>query len=80
MNHQTTIPAHLPKIVHLCGGDQLLNVDERTITSYTEFETFSLDEAFQTADDLAQFHNDLTAELGQQAGDDLFIFLGLQNI
>ena len=77
MNHQTLtpIPAHLPKIVHLRDGDQLLIVDERTITSYTEFETFSLDDAFQTADDLAQFHNDLTEAIGPKLGDEIFIFL-----
>ena len=75
MNHQTTLPAHLPKIVHLCDGDQLLNVDERTITSYTEFETFSIDEL--TIDDLIQFHNDLTEALGLQVGGELFAFLDL---
>lgn len=78
MNHQTTIPAHFPRIVHLRDGDQLLNVDARTITSYTEFEIFSLDGAFQTADDLAQFHNDLTEAIGPKLGDELFIFLMYQ--
>jgi len=75
MNHPTPIPAHLPKFVHLCDGDQLLNVDERTITSYTEFETFSIDEL--TIDDLIQFHNDLTEALGLQVGGELFAFLDL---
>lgn len=75
MNHQTPIPAHFPRIVHLRDGDQLLNIQARTIQSYTEFETFSLDEAFQTADDIAQFYNDLTEAIGPKLGDELFIFL-----
>lgn len=83
MNHPTptTIPAHLPKFVHLCGGDQLLNIEARTIQSFDEsYEVFSLDEAFLTADDLAQFYNDLTEELGPQIADELFIFLKANNL
>ena len=75
MNHQTTIPAHFPRIVHLRDGDEVLNVQARTIQSHTEFETFSLDDAFQTADDIAQFYNDLTDAIGPKLGDELFIFL-----
>jgi len=75
MNQPTPIPAHLPKFVHLRDGDQLLNVDARTIQSYTEFETFSIDEL--TIDDLIQFHNDLTEALGLQVGGELFAFLDL---
>ena len=79
MNHPTPIPAHLPKFVHLCGGDQLLNIEARTIQSFDEsYEVFSLDEAFLTADDLAQFHNDLTEAVGPKIGDELFIFLILK--
>lgn len=76
MNHPTPIPAHLPKFVHLCGGDQLLNVDTRTIQSFDEsYEVFSLDEAFLTADDLAQFYNDLTEAIGSKIGEELFVYL-----
>lgn len=72
----TTIPAHLPKFVHLCDGDQLLNVEARTIQSFDQsYEVFSLDEAFLTADDIAQFYNDLTEAVGSKIGDELFIFL-----
>lgn len=72
----TTIPAHLPKFVHLCDGDQLLNVEARTIQSFDQsYEVFSLDEAFLTADDIAQFYNDLTEAVGPRIGDELFIFL-----
>lgn len=73
MNHQTTIPAHLPKIVHLRGGDQLLNVDARTITSYTEFETFGIDEL--TIDDLTMLSAELTEDLGQPIADEIMIHL-----
>ena len=72
----TTIPAHLPKFVHLCDGDQLLNVDARTIQSFDQsYEVFNLDEAFLTADDIAQFYNDLTEAVGPKIGDELFTFL-----
>lgn len=80
MNHQTTIPLHFPQIVHLRDGDQVLNIQARTIQSHSEFETFSLDEAFLTADDLAQFYNDLTEALGPQIADELFIFLKANNL
>lgn len=76
MNHQTTIPLHFPQIVHLRDGDQLLNVEARTIQSFDQsYEVFSLDEAFLTADDIAQFYNDLTEAVGPRIGDELFIFL-----
>lgn len=76
MNHQTPIPAHLPKFIHLCNGDQLLNVETRTIQSFDEsYEVFSLDEAFLTADDLAQFYNDLTEAIGSKIGEELFVYL-----
>jgi len=72
----TPIPAHLPKFVHLCDGDQLLSVEARTIQSFDQsYEVFSLDEAFLTADDIAQFYNDLTDAVGQKTGDELFVFL-----
>lgn len=76
MNHQTTIPLHFPQIVHLRDGDQLLNVEARTIQSFDQsYEVFSLDEAFLTADDIAQFYNDLTEAVGSKIGDELFTFL-----
>jgi len=77
MNHPTPIPAHLPKFVHLCDGDQLLNVDERTITSYTEFETFSIDEL--TIDDLTMLSAELTEDLGQTVADEIMIHLTNKN-
>lgn len=75
MNHQTTIPLHFPQIVHLRDGDQVLNIQARTIQSHSEFETFSLDHAFHTADDIAKFYNDLTDAIGPKLGDEMFIFL-----
>ena len=76
MNQPTPIPAHLPKFVHLCDGDQLLNIEARTIQSFDQsYEVFSLDEALLTADDIAQFYNDLTEAVGSKIGDELFIFL-----
>lgn len=75
MNHQTPLPFHFPQIVHLRDGDQVLNIQARTIQSQSEFETFSLDDAFQTADDIAQFYNDLTDAIGPKLGDEMFIFL-----
>lgn len=76
MNHQTTIPLHFPQIVHLRDGDQLLNVEARTIQSFDQsYEVFNLDEAFLTADDIAQFYNDLTEAVGSKIGDELFTFL-----
>lgn len=76
MNHQTTIPLHFPQIVHLRDGDQLLNVEARTIQSFDQsYEVFNLDEAFLTADAIAQFYNDLTEAVGSKIGDELFTFL-----
>jgi hypothetical protein len=77
----TPIPAHLPKFVHLCDGDQLLNVEAGTIQSFDEsYEVFAFDEAFKTADDIAQFCNDLTEAVGPEVGDELFIYLMNQHL